>query len=48
MVTRKRNPEFAEFLVRVGIDSISLKPDSVVDAIHYVARVESRRQEHPR
>lgn len=34
-------PEFAEFLVEAGIDSISLNPDSVLDAIEHVARVES-------
>ncbi len=34
------HPEFAEFLVRSGIDSISLNPDSVLDAIERVAKVE--------
>ncbi len=34
------HPEFAEFLVRSGIDSISLNPDSVLEAIEHVAKVE--------
>jgi pyruvate,water dikinase len=33
-------PEFAGFLVESGIDSISLSPDSVIDAIKKVAEVE--------
>ncbi len=32
------HPEFAEFLVRSGIDSISLNPDSVVSVIQRLAR----------
>jgi pyruvate,water dikinase len=38
-------PEFAEFLVRAGIDSISLNPDSVMQVTRRVARVESQRQD---
>ncbi len=34
-------PEFAEFLVRKGIDSISLNPDSVIKTIEHVATVEN-------
>ena len=33
-------PEFAEFLVRCGIDSISLNPDSFIKTVHHIARVE--------
>ncbi len=33
-------PEFAEFLVKEGIDSISLNPDSVIATLRRVARVE--------
>lgn len=33
-------PEFAEFLVRNGIDSISLNPDSVIKTIEHVATLE--------
>lgn len=36
------HPEFAEFLVRAGIDSISLNPDSVVPVITRVAALEER------
>ncbi|WP_400203628.1 phosphoenolpyruvate synthase [Candidatus Methanomassiliicoccus intestinalis] len=35
-------PEFCEFLVRAGIDSISLNPDTVVKTINYVAAAEKR------
>jgi len=35
-------PEFAEFLVREGIDSISLNPDTVVKTINYIAAAEQR------
>ena len=35
-------PEFAEFLVEQGIDSISLNPDSVVKTLLNVARTERR------
>jgi len=34
-------PEFAQFLVRVGIDSISLNPDSVIEVIRRIAEIES-------
>jgi pyruvate,water dikinase len=34
------HPEFAEFLVRCGIDSISLNPDSVVQACQHIANAE--------
>jgi pyruvate,water dikinase len=33
-------PEFAEFLVELGIDSISLNPDSVLKTILHIASVE--------
>ena len=33
-------PDFSAFLVRCGIDSISLNPDSVVQAMHQVAEQE--------
>lgn len=33
-------PEFAEFLVKIGIDSISLNPDSVIDVKQRVAEIE--------
>ncbi len=36
-------PEFAEFLVREGIDSISLNPDSFVKTCSIIAAAESRR-----
>lgn len=35
-------PEFAEFLVRAGIDSISLNPDTVVKTIRMIASVEQK------
>ncbi len=35
-------PEFTEFLVREGIDSISLNPDTVIDTISMIASVERR------
>lgn len=34
------HPEFAEFLVKEGIDSISLNPDSVVEIIRRIAEIE--------
>jgi pyruvate,water dikinase len=37
-------PEFAEFLVREGIDSISLNPDTIVRTIRHVAEVETLQQ----
>ena len=38
------HPEFAEFLVEAGIDSISLNPDSVVDVKRRVAALEAERK----
>jgi pyruvate,water dikinase len=35
-------PEFTEFLVRNGIDSISVNPDKVIDTIRLVAQVERK------
>jgi pyruvate,water dikinase len=35
-------PQFAEFLVEHGIDSISLTPDSVIGAIEVVAAAEKK------
>jgi len=35
-------PEFAEFLVRQGIDSISLNADTVVSTIRTIASLEQR------
>jgi len=35
-------PEFAEFLVEAGIDSISVTPDSVPDVLRHVAQAEAR------
>ena len=35
-------PEFAEFLVDAGIDSISLNPDSVVETLKRVAQAEKK------
>jgi pyruvate,water dikinase len=37
------HPEFADFLVESGIDSISLQPDSVVDVKRRVAKLEAER-----
>ena len=36
------HPEFAEFLVEAGIDSISVTPDSVPDVLRHVAEAEQR------
>jgi pyruvate,water dikinase len=36
------HPDFAEFLVQQGIDSISVNPDRVVDVIRHVADAERR------
>ena len=36
-------PEFAEFLVEYGIDSISVVPDSFISVKKHVAEAESRR-----
>ncbi|MEW6069634.1 MAG: phosphoenolpyruvate synthase [Candidatus Thermoplasmatota archaeon] len=35
-------PEFTEFLVRAGIDSISLNPDAVKDTLRLVASIEQK------
>jgi pyruvate,water dikinase len=37
------NPEFAEFLVDCGIDSISVVPDSFITVKNHVAKAESRK-----
>jgi len=37
-------PEFTEFLVEAGIDSISVTPDSVLRTLEHVARAEARRR----
>jgi pyruvate,water dikinase len=37
------HPEFAEFLVEAGIDSISLNPDSVVKASIHIAKAEQKK-----
>jgi len=39
------HPDFAEFLVEAGIDSISVIPDSVADVIQHVAEAEKRKYE---
>lgn len=36
------HPDFAEFLVRCGIDSISLNPDSVIKVIQRIAKMEKK------
>jgi pyruvate,water dikinase len=40
-------PDFAEFLVEAGIDSISVIPDSVADVIRHVARAEQAKRDAP-
>jgi pyruvate,water dikinase len=42
------HPEFAEFLVRCGIDSISVSPDSFVAVKRRVATAEAATSTHPR
>jgi len=37
-------PEMAEFLIGIGIDSISLNPDTVLASIRHVLAVEQRLQ----
>ncbi|MGH6803638.1 MAG: putative PEP-binding protein, partial [Methyloceanibacter sp.] len=39
------HPEFAEFLVECGIDSISVVPDSFIPVKSHVAQAESRNSE---
>jgi pyruvate,water dikinase len=41
-------PEFAEFLVKEGIDSISLNPDSVLSTKKRIAQIEKKLGNHPR
>lgn len=36
-------PDFAAFLVEAGIDSISLKPDSIIEVKQYIAKVKKRK-----
>jgi pyruvate, water dikinase len=38
-------PDFAEFLVKAGIDSISLNPDSIVEVTERIARIEKGKKE---
>lgn len=40
-------PEFAEFLVREGIDSLSLNPDSIIEVRKRVAQVEKELDSYP-
>ena len=42
------HPEFAEFLVEAGIDSISLNPDSVVETLKRVAKAEDKNNKKPK
>jgi pyruvate,water dikinase len=35
-------PEFCEFLVKAGIDTISLNPDTVIETISIIASAEQR------
>jgi len=39
-------PDFAEFLVREGIDSLSLNPDSIIQVRKRVAMVEGEMESH--
>ena len=41
------HPDFAEFLVEAGIDSISVIPDSVADVIQHVAEAEQAQRDAP-
>jgi pyruvate, water dikinase len=38
------HPAFAEFLVKAGIDSISLNPDSIIEVTQRVARIEKSQE----
>ena len=38
-------PEFTEFLINLGIESISLNPDSLLEAIYRVNQIESKKIE---
>jgi pyruvate,water dikinase len=40
-------PEYAEFLVHAGIDSISLNPDSVLPAVRRILALEAAREPAP-
>ncbi len=40
-------PEFAEFLVREGIDSLSLNPDSIIEVRNRVTQVEKELDSYP-
>jgi pyruvate,water dikinase len=42
------HPEFAEFLVECGIDSLSVSPDSFVEVKRRVAAAESRQSKPAR
>jgi pyruvate,water dikinase len=35
-------PDFAQFLVEEGIDSISVTPDSIIKTVHAIHNVESK------
>jgi pyruvate,water dikinase len=39
-------PDFAEFLVKEGIESMSLNPDSVVKTIEHIAEIEEKLSSH--
>jgi pyruvate, water dikinase len=41
-------PEMAEFLVEIGVDSISLIPDTVIKTIRRILEVEKRLGRSPR
>ena len=36
------DPDFAEFLIREGIDSISVVPDSLIEVVKRVAAIEGQ------
>lgn len=40
-------PEFAEFLVQIGIDSISLNPDAVVPMTQHIEKIEEELHQEP-
>jgi len=41
-------PEMAEYLVEIGIDSMSLNPDTVLNTIRHVLEVEKRLSRNPK
>ncbi len=43
LIYHSDKPEFAGFLVDLGIDSISLTPDSVLKALEIVSKAEMKR-----